>query len=358
MNYRKSLLLAATSIMTAGTKTVEIKTKQLISKISVIVRATNSSWTPTGHPAKIIKKIELVDGSFPLFSMRGIYAQALAHYGGSAQPFNYINYTDNGLAVAVCPIHFGRRLYDPELALMPEKFSNLQLKIEHDYALGGAVPDACTLEVWAELFDDKAISPIGYLQGKSHWSKTLVASTTDPIVLPTDAPIRLLMPCVSSDSEEPDINIDAFKIYEEHDAKILMEIGTLEHLQTVEAMFPQYVEFMEGRGLAATNVSLYVTPAKDIILAAQPSQDLDSYINFTWSGGQKRILMSSATSTFVGSAMGRCPHGAIPIPMGLIDEISDWWDVTRLGSCGIDLTTGGGDTSSLYELILQQLRRY
>ena len=182
-NYRKSLLLAATSITTAGTEMVDIRTRQPISKLSVIVRATNSSWTPTGHPAKIIKKIELVDGSYPIFSMRGIYAQSLAHYAGKAQPFNYINYTDNGLAVAVCPIHFGRHLYDPDLALVPEKFNSLQLKIEHDYLLGGAVPDACTLEVWAELFDNKAISPIGYLQAKSHWSKTLVATQTDPVIL-------------------------------------------------------------------------------------------------------------------------------------------------------------------------------
>lgn len=358
MKYRQSQLLAATSIMTAGTKVIDINVKDIISRITVVVRGTNSSWTPVGHPALIVSKLELVDGSDVLFSLRGCYAQAVSFYGTRRQPFSYCNYTDNGICNANIPIDFGRRLWDPQLALDPKKFNNLQLKIAHNYALGGATPDACTLEVWADLFDEKVPSPVGFLMSKSHWSKTLVASSIDYIDLPTDHPIRLVMPAAFSNDEEPDINIDSIKLTEDHDKRIPIDAGALELLQMFESMWPLYEDYGEGRTAAAANVEFFFTPCKDLQLAAFPSEDTDSHINFPWSGGNGRNIMGDDTATIQVRAVGRCPHGVIPIPMGDLEDLADWWDVTKLGSVQAKLITGAGDTSALYELLLQQLRKY
>lgn len=358
MKYRVSELLAAKSITTAGTETLDINVREPISRLTAIVRLTNASWTPTGHPAKSMVAVQLVDGSDVLHSMRGIYTQALAFYCSGRQPFNYVNYTDNGLAVAAAPIYFGRDLWDTEFALVPDRFNNLQLKIQHNYALGGAAPDGATLEVWADLFDEDPPAPRGFLTAQSLWAKTLVASTIDYVELPTDHPIRMVMPCVSSDDEEPDINIDAVKLTEDHDRKVVLEMGVLELLQMYESMWPRYEEYGEGRTLAANNVEFFFTPAKDLQLEAFPSQDQDTYINFPWSGGQGRNIMGSATATIQINSHGRCPHGAIPIPMGVMKDPDTWWNVTKLGSARAKMTTGGGDTSSLYELIIQQMRSY
>jgi hypothetical protein len=358
MNYRQSELLAATSIMTAGTKVLDIDVRDIISRLNIIVRATNASWTPTGHPALIVENLQLVDGSDVLFSMRGVFAQAVSFYGTRKQPFSYCNYTDNGIAVANCPIDFGRRLYDPELALNPKMFNNLQLKIQHDYSLGGADPDGCTLEVWADLFDELVPSPVGFLMSKSHWSKTLVASTIDYVDLPTDHPIRLVMPAAFSNDEEPDINIDAIKLSENFDKKVPINAGVLELLQMFESLWPMYEDYGEGRTSAGSNVEFFFTPCKDLQLHAFPSQDQDTYINFPWSGGNGRNIMGSATARIQVHGSGRCPHGVIPLPMGDLDKMEDWWDVTKLDSARAKLDTGGGDTSSYYELLLQQLRRY
>jgi len=358
MKYRLSELLAAKSITSAGTEVLDINVREPISRLTVIVRLTNSSWTPTGHPAKSIVNVQLVDGADVIHSMRGIYTQSLAYYGSGKLPFNYINYTDNGLAVAAAPIYFGRFLWDRQLALMPDRFNNLQLKVQHNYALGGAVPDAATLEVWADLFDEDPPTPEGLLTASSLWSKTLVASTIDYIELPTDRPIRMVMPCVSSDSEEPDINIDAVKLTEDHDRKVILEAGVLELLQMYETNWPEFTEYGEGRTLANNDITFYLTPAKDINLAAFATEDSDAIIHYPWSGGQARIIDGSLTATINLLIKGRCPHGAIPIPMGVMNEIDSWWDVTKLGSARAKLTTGAGDTSALYELIIQQLRRY
>lgn len=358
MKYRLSQLLAAKSIMTAGTETLDINVTEPISRITVVVRGTNSSWTPVGQPVQMVTKLELVDGSDVLFSMRGCYAQAVSFYGTKIQPFNYINYTDNGICNANIPIDFGRYLYDPELALVPGRFNNLQLKITHNYALGGATPDACTLEVWADLFDEQVISPVGFLLSKSHWSKTLVASTTDYVELPTDHPIRLVMPAAFSNDEEPDICIDNIKITEDHDKRVLLEAGTLEILQMLETQWPTWQEYAEGRGTDSA-VEWFFTPCKDIQFAVIKSQDADGYDNMPWSGGNGRTIVLSATGTVQIHVTGRSPHGVIPVPMGRLMEIDDWWDVTKLGSARVKMVTGAsGDTSSLYELLLQQLRRY
>lgn len=358
MKYRTSELLSAESITTAGTKTVEIKTQDVISRITAIVRLTNASWTPTGHPALVVSTIQLVDGSEVLFSMRGVYAQALAWYGSKRQPFNYINYTDNGLAVAEIPIYFGRDLWDREFALDPKRFNNLQLKITHNYALGGAAPDAATLEVWADIFDEDQPSPMGFLRAESLWSQTLVASTYYHIDLPTDYDIRMLLPAAFSNSEEPDINIDAVRLTENQDKNILFDMGTLELLQMYEAGWPVFQEYGEGRTLAANNVSFFVTPCKDVQLSAQPSQDQDTYINFPWSGGNSRYIMGSATATIQLGIVGRCPHGAFPLPLGDPNEPDTWWKVDPSGSRKTRLYTGGGDTSAYLELLMQQMKPY
>lgn len=358
MLYRLSKLLAATSIMTAGTHILDINVRDAISRITVIVRGTNSAWTPVGHPSLIVKKLELVDGSDVLFGMRGCYAQATSFYGTGRQPFSYCNYTDNGICVAAIPIDFGRYLYDPDLALLPDRFNNLQLRIEHDYSLGGATPDACTLEVWADLFDEKKPVASGFLQSKSHWAKTLVANTIDYVELPTDHPVRLLMPAAFSNDEEPDINIDNVKLTEDHDKRVLLEAGTLELLQMQEALWPMYEDYGEGQTSAGANVEFFFTPCKDLQLTAFPREDTDTAINLPWSGGNGRNIMGDVQALINVHASGRCPHGVIPLPMGRMEQIDDWWDVTRLGNARLKMQTGGGDTSALYEVLLQQMRRY
>jgi len=358
MRLRNSCLLSATSIMTAGTKVLDINVRDLISRITIIIKTVNSSWVPTGHPALIAKQIDLVDGSDVLHSARGVYSQALAFYGTKIQPHNYINYTDNGTAQAVIPIYFGRHLFDRQLALNPENFNNLQLKIEHNYALGGSVPDACTLEVWADIFDDAPENVTGFLTAKSHWTKTLVASTTDYVDLPTDHPIRLVMPSAFSNDEEPDINIASIKLSEDQDKRILIDCSTLAALAMFESQYPAWTEIGEGRLVANTDKEFFVTPCKDVMLNPIMTEDSDGIIHSPWSGGNGRILDGSVGGTINIHVSGRSPHGAIPIPMGRLQEITDWWDTPSIGSARIKMVTGAGDTSSLYELLLQQYRLY
>jgi hypothetical protein len=358
MKFRQVQLLAAESIMTAGTKVIDINIKDVISRLTIIVIGTNSNSTPIGHPTQIVKQVDLVDGSNVLHSMRGCYTAGVAFYGTGIQPHTFLNYYTGAKPKAMIPIYFGRELWDQELALDPGAFNNLQLKIEHNYALGGCTLSACTIEVWADVFDDRPDGIKGFLMAKSHWTKTLVQSTTDYIDLPTDHPIRLVMPAASSKTEEPNVNIAEFKLSEEQDKRVLIECNAKQALKLFEANYPIWNEQTEGVLVANTDKHIFCTPCKDVQLNPVMSADSDGIIHAPWSGGYDRLLDGSVGGTFTSSITGRSAHGILPLPMGRRNVIDDWWNTPELGNARIKLTTGAGDTSSLYELLLQQYRKY
>ncbi len=358
MKYRVQQLLAAKSITTAGTESLDIRIPDIVSRLTARIDLVNSSWTPTGHPACAMVNMSLVDGGKVLHSMRGKYTRAVAHYGARRTPFAYANYTDNGTATAVFPIYFGRKLWDRELALDPKRFVNLQLKMQHSYLLGGAVPDAATLEVYADLFDEDQPSPRGYLAAQSLWSKTYVASTHDYPSLPMDAPIRFVFVAAASDVEEPDINIANVRITEKQGKTIIYDVNVLDHLQDVESLWQMYEEWLEGRPVTTTDTTFYQAPQKDVIYAAAISQDSTSYLNQVWTGGGIRKIYAGSVATFMARVSGRCPAGVIPFPMGDPDDIDSWWNVDQSKVPQIDITTGAGSTAAQYELLVQQMVKY
>ena len=166
MNYRQAELLATMDINTAGVKTIDINVSDVISRIGIILELRNNGNNPTNHPVAAIKKVEVIDGSDVIASMTGYAVQAMAYYNSGLMPQNNLNYEDNAHCNAFIPIEFGRFLYDPQLGLDPKKYKNLQLRIHHDYSLGGCSPDDAKIRVLADMFDEKMATPVGYLQQK------------------------------------------------------------------------------------------------------------------------------------------------------------------------------------------------
>ena len=359
MKYRTAQLMAATSIVPAGTTILNITGSDIISRITCIIRLVNSSWVPTGHPAVAITSVQVMDGSDVLHNMSGWFSQAMSFYSSRKQPYNAVSYTPPASARASVPIYFGRYLYDPKFALDPTKFKNLQLKIAHNYLLGGAVPNAATLEVWADYFDENPPSPMGFLMAKSIWQQTMVASSTYYVTLPIDYPIRLLAPAAFSNTEEPDININNFRVTENGDKKILLDIDTMNHIRMTESMWPDWMEFGDGMGVTTTDRHFYFAPEKNLRVNFTSAVDSASVQNQAWSGGGMVNLYQSVGVACNSIARGRCPFGVVPIPMGDMDDPDSWWDVSKAVSPRIMIVTGApGVVSPDFELLVQQARSY
>ena len=91
MNYRIASMLASESATVPATKTIDIDLNKPISRITIQMKGTNSTSVPTAHPAKMLTKIELVDGSNVLYSLNGLQAQAINFYESGKLPLGLIS---------------------------------------------------------------------------------------------------------------------------------------------------------------------------------------------------------------------------------------------------------------------------
>lgn len=358
MNYRKAIMLTAEACVASATKIVEFKGKEVISRIQIQLKLTNNGSTPTAHPATAINKIEIVDGSEVLWSLSGKECQALNFYSQEKQAIDLINYVDNEMAVPMMNINFGRWLWDEELAFDPTRFNNPQLKITYTLASGGSAPDAGTLEVVADIFDEIKPSPIGFLMAKEYYSYTLVANSTHRIDMPTDYPIRMLMIASLAAGKQPWEQYNQIKISEENDKRIPLDDKTSDLIKYILDEFGTYEELMRAI-LTTSDVVHYTAPTFDVNPVFNPCNGETLYPILGLSYGGTFAIKGSAAGQVKGVVKGYMPHGAMAIPFGDIWDANKWYDVTKLGGWELIIVAGSGcTTSSTCQIVTEQLRRY
>lgn len=358
MNHRLATILDAEAASTAGTKTIDIDLANPISRIVVQFKGMNTAVEPTAHPAKMVKKIEIVDGSDVLFSLSGLEAQALNYWNDGKMPFNGMVYHSDVQCLATYHIDFGRWLWDDVLAFDPKKFINPQIKITHDKALGGAAPDAGILSVFAHCYDEKAITPMGFLMSKEQYAFDLVTGSIEHIDLATDFVYRCLMIKALVTLKQPWELYNKVKLTEDNDKRVIINNLSTSDLLKFFDQHPAVVENITHL-MVATPETVYCTPTYDTKLSALGLNAVDAalYADESYGGSFSAI----ATNAKVGQwhAVGRNPHGSMQIPFGKQAEIEDWYKVDKIGSLKLNITGGAAvAASSVCEIVSQQLRPY
>ncbi len=358
MNYRWSEILSAESYAAAGTKVIDIDLMDPITRISILMKLTNNGSVPTDHPAKVLKKLEVVDGSDVLMSLSGIDLQALNFYANGMQGYQNLIYLNNVMAVIQFDLYFGRFLYDPDYAFDSSKFKNPQLKITHDLSLGGSTPDAMEMRVRADVFDGKSISPAAFLMAKELMSYTLVASANQYIDLPTDFPVRMLMLLSRAAAKAPYEQFNQIKLTEEQDKKVILEGYTSDFQKVIEGNYPLWLDLIYG-ACSAAGVDHFITPTFDAYPMLNSEGAVQAIGQGAFTNGGTKTIKGTGAGNFLGTFVGRCPHGSLPIPMGNINDPSDWWDVTNLANARMKITAGAScDTTAAMQIITQQARSY
>lgn len=358
MRYRHTALTDAETATTAATKIQDIDLAEPVSRLLVEIKGTNSSATPTAHGAKMVSKIELVDGSDVLYSLSGIESQAMTYYGTKRLPFMVNEFRNDVMNIQTFELNFGRYLWDPDLALLPNKFKNLQLKITHNKANGGSAPDAATMSIFADIFDEKGISPRGFLQSKEHFTFTLTSSAHEYIDLPVDYPLRQVIIQSLAADKQPHEQFNKVKLYEEDGKKVVIDTLATSDLCKILRPRDPITEEICGTGTGSA-VQHFVTPAYETYVTTLgfDAATTTNYCNQSY-GGDATIAFDNAEH-FQGHVIGLCPHGALALPFGMPDDIGDWYDVTKLGNLKLDLTAGSSvGSSSTCEILTQQFRRY
>lgn len=338
MNYRNATLLSTVSIATAGVKMIDLDLKNIISRITILVEVLNANYVPTNHPLAVLKKIEIVDGSEVLFSLSGYEAQALSYYNNGFIDHNELNYENKATCRASVTINFGRWLYDELFALDPTKYRNLQLRIDHNVGLGGCLPTAGNLRVYADLFDEKVVTPTGFFGAKEIFSYLATGGHAEYIILPTDDVLRMLMVINTCDHQEPDVMFETIKIDEDDGSRVIFDGYTMDLIRMAASRYGRFTEYLSGR-VGTSGEEFYLSACKDIMLGINGASSVQSYFHGVWSGGRQRDIRGSADADFGGNCSGRCPHGAVPIFLGKQNDPDDWWDVSRVGKARAILTS-------------------
>ena len=229
MKYRLTSIQDTLTLTDNQTDTYDINIKDPISRITLQLRGTNADSVPDGHPAKAISKLELVDGSDVLYSMSGEQAQATDFYDTGKVPLNVVSFVNANIWTCLINMNFGRFLWDTMLALDPKKFKNLQLKVTHkvaDTAGSSSSSSTSTLAIYAHVFDEKAISPSGFLMNKEVKAYVIGSSGSFEYTdMPTDFPYRRLMLQGLYIGQDLSTVINAFRLSEDNDKRIPYDVS-------------------------------------------------------------------------------------------------------------------------------------
>ncbi|HEA68074.1 hypothetical protein LCGC14_0867580 [marine sediment metagenome] len=359
MKYRHLELLGVKTISADQTEVIDIDLSDPVTQILIDIRCKHAQGQDVGgHPAEAVTNIELVDGSEVLFGLTGLCAHALDIYDTGIHPRggwqNYLatTYTDMILA-----LNFGRFLYDPLLALDPSKFRNLQLKITHDVSAGGMGPTENQMSVYAEVFDEKTISPIGFLMSKEIKSWSGTAGAHEYTDLPVDFKYRKLLIQSLKRGSPPHWILGNAKLSEDQDKKIVFNDGFRALIFSIARKNAFIRETWNAVGQTSGTNYLVAPTMETHGVATGWSATLATKQADTYDGdGGRFVIICEGLGNIVFEVSGWAPHGVLCIPFGDQNDMEDWYDVSAIGSLKLDVTDGV--TTTTQKIFIQQLRPY
>ena len=357
MKYRIASMVARESIGASGSKIKDITLTDPISAILFRMSTTYGTGARLKPAVDAITKLEVVDGSEVLMSLSGSEMDAL-HFCETGKLT--LDYTDNRPS-RTCYFNlrvlFGRHIWDPLLALDPKRFRNPQLKITYDATKVQAAATDMTWEVYGEVFDEKAITPIGFLRNHEMRSYTPVTAAYEDTDLPTDLIIRKLMVQAQGYANALATVIDTIKLSEDNDKRIPLDMDCHDLATLNGEWFGEISQYIGGVGDSA--YPFYGVPGYSPRPAAIPVTVKESIAIIYNEGCQLKLETTTTTTEVQGIWKGLLPYMTLAVPFGNQEDINDWYDVTRLGSLILRIKGGTAVPSgAAMNIVLQQLRKY
>lgn len=359
MNHRMTTIFAMKTYSADATEIIDINLIDPISALLFDFQTYNAAaGSETLHPLACITKIELVDGSDVLFSLTGLEAEALDWYNNKAFREAWNMKLAGNYFVRPVGINFGRHLWDKEFAFDPTKFTNPQLKVSFDINAGGLNPTYNKMGVHALCFDEKSISPRGFLMSKEIKNYTPTGTGHEYTDLPTDYPYRKLLIKCQTAGTEPGQLLTNFKLTEEQDKRVVYDHPSISIRTAIMAAWPP-VQESYFFAVASSNRYLMIAPTQEVTswgtTWAEAAVALGLSLYDGDGGRLKTIATPGETNCMIG-VQGWLPHGVFAIPFGDQKDPDEWYDVRTIKSLKADIThnaaTGG------IQIFLEQLRNY
>ncbi len=361
MNYRHAQLLTPTDVGTNGTKIIEIPKGEIISAIEITFKTTKaSSGMSAGAPANI-PRIELLDGSTPLFSLTGYEAQALGYYNRPGRVLDHGQHISTLSEFDIYPIDFGRYLWDPMLAFSPDRFKNPTLQVQWDEDVSDTSVTVNSMEVWAHIFDELQVNPVGFLSAEEVdiWTPT-AADAYHEITLPTEYSIRQLLVRAYQDGYEPWYNIDEARLDEGIGKRTMFEYTVLEdYYRRMKGTWPKIDLNIVVN--SDTGGKTFYVPQTDYYSGAGAGMGLGGTTEVYYSNAAPRAgklaLTGSANINYLAQVSGYLPWHTYQFALGKQQDIEDWYDPQgKTPRLRLRASTGGSSVNGY--TFVERLRRY
>ena len=360
MNYRLAVIYDELTLpAVAGTITIPIRLEEPISRIAIKFQVTKSLNCMTGHPAEDITRIEIVDGSDVLHSSTGLENQSLCIFDRKTPTmWNGVALINNAQE-SMYGIDFGRWLFDPELAFDPKRFSMPQLRITYNSRVSDTGATVPRLMAVAYVFDEKVINPVGFLMSKEHHSSACPANNAYLYVeMPIDYPYRRFLLRAHLLRTNPQTNVQHIRLDEDNLRRLPIDMNMEDYIYLSMCRWQQVNEplhiCIEGanQNFFFTASNYFNMVGGEVTAAAHPVSAVRAL-----TGGNVE-LSSTEVTTMMGQTMGWCPNHSIDYEFGDVNDLNDWYDVTKVGNLRLRVQGGASGIAAAYQVLLQQLRYY
>lgn len=353
MKYRNVVLQENLAITVPGTTTYDINLADVISRLQFKFNLTNAAAAPAiiAHPARAITRIEVIDGSHTIASLSGEELMAQNYYDHGRAPYSYLNLITNTDSIINMDLDFGRWLWDPELAFDPKRYMNPQIRVTQNILLYGTNAAAGAMTITADVFDEKPVSPKGFLKRHEITTWTPANATIAYLKLPTDFPIRAMFPVGYSTTLPVQSQIRNLKLIEDQAKKVPFDTLVRHLLGNVFTDYPPIVE----ECIILGSDTFYTMASYDSRFLALDT--IAGYITVTSSTADTIVMTNAnAAARSEGHAIGYVPFHTIPVYFGNKKDLDDWYDTSSIKNLELQCTgaaaVGAGPVGRLH---LEQL---
>jgi len=347
----------------SGTKVIDIKLKDIVSRIDILWKITNVTVSVMlDAVSACLSKIELVDGSETLGSITGAELQGINFYDRLKMPHHEISLTQGGFFEAGFSLDFGRFLWDPRFAFDPTRFKNPQLKITWNQATCNASADVNEMAVYAHAFGDEGVTPEAMLINREIQQYAMAASSHKYPDLPTDRVIRKIILRPYSTAHDPIALIDTLKLSVDNDKHVPKEIPAVDLDRMLASLYPRIHE-MYTLDDAITAKTIYSALSKDQHIGIQydeePVTAAGVFALPAWTGAKCTLAASVAIKAQKALVSGRMPGNCFPLDFGIPGDTETWLQAQEMGSLMLDiLASSDADSGDTMYVVVQQVRPY
>jgi len=349
------------------TKVWDLNYLDPLSALYLEFEATNEATNVNNFISDIITKIEIVEGSTPLYSLTEQELEALHFYKRKKPPVLFPSSWAAGTQRHGVLMMFGRNLWDTEYALDCKAYKNPQLKITWDLGAVNAIGSTTSfaegtlkISAIAKLMEEIG-APGKFLSAREVDTFTMPTSGTHSTEMYTDYMWRLMMLRSYVSGSDPDECIDYIKLNCDAGKFIPLDNRYLKQLDAEALEMFGEMRFRHDI-LTATSLSIRGLLQKETRFDFKPSITSEFTV-FThpvqFSGLVTMDFETPAGGTagirrLWGEEFGHSLHATVPIPFGDMDKPETWFDATRYGR--IDLSCHAGGSAGVSSVVLEQVR--